>query len=84
MATRKGRQVSTETRTGTGEAGGEPGDPLFGVALLKIALELKRPGAPVFDEVVGQVITRMGLAEDEFRRFLAEQGGLLKSLARQK
>jgi hypothetical protein len=57
-------------------------NPLFGVAMLKIALELKRPGAGPFERIVNQVMSRMSLDEGEFRAFLGTQGGLLKALYR--
>jgi hypothetical protein len=55
-------------------------DPLYGVALLKTALELKRrrDGSP--DEILRGVLARMRLPEDEFRAWLSRQGGLLKVL----
>ena len=55
-------------------------DPLYGVALLKTALELKRrqDGSP--EEILRGVLARMRLPEDEFRAWLAQQGELAKVL----
>lgn len=70
-------------RTTTREAPPKEGaNPLFGVALLKLALELKKPGARPFDELVTAVLGRMRLDEAEFRAFLTANGGLLRTLGR--
>ena len=55
-------------------------DPLYGVALLKTALELKRrqDGSP--EEILRGVLARMRLPEKEFRAWLAQQGELAKVL----
>lgn len=55
-------------------------DPLYGVALLKTALELKRrqDGSP--EEILRGVLARMRLPEDEFRAWLAQQGDWAKVL----
>lgn len=58
-------------------------NPLFGVAMLKIALEMKRSGESV-DEIVGKVLVRMRLPEDEFRAYLSHNGGLLRLIAKPK
>jgi hypothetical protein len=54
-------------------------DPLYGVALLKAALELKRrqDGSP--EEILRGVLARMRLPEEEFLTWLSQQGGLLKA-----
>jgi hypothetical protein len=55
--------------------------PLFGVAMLKIAMELKKADPQPLDALVRGVLTRMGLPEAEFRAFLESHGGLLRTLA---
>jgi hypothetical protein len=55
-------------------------DPLYGVALLKTALELKRRQDGTPEEILRGVLARMRLPEEEFRAWLARQGGLLKLL----
>jgi hypothetical protein len=55
-------------------------DPLYGVALLKTALELKRRQDGSVEEILRGVLARMRLPEDEFRAWLSHQGGLLKAL----
>lgn len=50
--------------------------------MLKIALELKRPGVGPFESVVASVLARMKLDEPQFRRYLEGQGGLLRALSR--
>lgn len=58
--------------------------PLYGVAMLKIAMELKKADARALDEVVKSVLDRMHLPEDDFRQFLASNGGLLRTIALKK
>jgi len=55
-------------------------DPLYGVALLKTALELKRRQDGTPEEILRDVLKRMRLPEDEFRAWLSQQGGLLALL----
>lgn len=55
--------------------------PLFGVAMLKIAMELKKADAQPLDELVTGVLRRMNLPEAEFRAFLESNGGLLRTIA---
>jgi len=55
--------------------------PLYGVAMLKIAMELKKPDAPALDEILSGVLKRMNLSEDAFRKYLEQNGGLLKAIA---
>lgn len=56
--------------------------PLYGVAMLRMALELKRPDTGSFDEILARVVSRMGLEEAPLRRYLEVNGGLLLSLRR--
>ena len=58
--------------------------PLYGVAMLKIAMELKKPGAGELDEILKGVLSRMRLDEDEFRLYLEANGGLLRTIAQKK
>lgn len=58
--------------------------PLYGVAMLKIAMELKKPGAPELDEIMAGVLSRMRIPEEEFRSFLAQNGGLLRTIAQKR
>ncbi len=55
-------------------------DPLYGVVLLKTALELRRrqDGSP--EEILRGVLARMRIPESEFRVFLEQRGDLLKAL----
>ena len=53
-------------------------EPLYGVALLKMAFELKRRRDGTPDEILRHVIARMRLPEAEFRRWLSQQGELGK------
>lgn len=58
------------------------GSPLYGVAMLKIAMELKKADARSLDDIVTGVLRRMGLDEAAFRDFLGAHGGLLRTVAR--
>jgi hypothetical protein len=58
--------------------------PLYGVAMLKIAMELKKADARPVDELIHGVLTRMRLDETEFRRFLESNGGLLRAIAQKR
>ena len=55
--------------------------PLYGVAMLKVAMELKKPRAGELDEILAGVLKRMRIPEPEFRAFLAKNDGLLRTLA---
>ncbi len=55
--------------------------PLYGVAMLKIAMELKKADARPVEELVAGVLNRMGLSEDQFHAFLEANGGLLRTIA---
>jgi hypothetical protein len=61
-------------------------DPAFHRAILKIALELKKPTALRYDQVVDATIRSMRLDAAAFRRYLGENGarnmGLLLATAR--
>ena len=70
------RATSTETSPTRAV---EP-DPLYGVALLKTALELKRRKDGTPEEILRGVLARMRLSEDDFRAWLSQQGELAKVL----
>lgn len=59
-------------------------DALWPIAMLRIAMELKRPGAPGLEEIVDGVVARMGISKDQFERYLSEHLGLLREDARKK
>ncbi|MGO9828662.1 MAG: hypothetical protein ACLPJH_00870 [Myxococcaceae bacterium] len=58
-----------------------PEDTHHGAAMLRLALELKKPGAPPVDVLVTELSRSMRLHEPSFRRFLAQQGELFTALA---
>jgi hypothetical protein len=60
------------------------GSPLYGVAMLKIAMELKKANARPLDELIAGVLSRMRLDEGDFRRFLEANGGLLRTIAQRR
>jgi hypothetical protein len=55
-------------------------DPAFHRAILKIALELKKPSARSYDEIVASTIRAMKLDASAFRRYLGENGARNMSL----
>lgn len=55
---------------------------LWAVAMLRVAMELKRPGARSLDEIVEQVAARMDLPRVTFRSYLETNLGLLRTSAR--
>jgi hypothetical protein len=55
-------------------------DPAFHRAILKIALELKKPDAPSYEAIVQKTIRSMRLDADAFRRYLGENGARNMSL----
>jgi hypothetical protein len=57
-------------------------DPLYGVAMLKMAMELKRQPGRDLEEVMVAVLRRMRLSEPEFRRYLAQNGALLRAVVK--
>jgi hypothetical protein len=79
---RMGRRIATEertvARTTTTDDGGV--DPAFHRAILKIALELKKPNAPSYDVIVADAIRKLRLDPVAFRRFLGENGARNMSL----
>lgn len=74
-------RVATEERTRSTEGAREGGvDPAFHRAILKIALELKKPNAPSYDEIVAATIRALRLDPAGFRRYLGENGARNMSL----
>jgi hypothetical protein len=55
--------------------------PLYGVAMLKIAMELKKAPEASLDALITGVLQKMKLPEEDFRGFLAANGGLLRTIA---
>lgn len=85
--TKKGHKdiSTTTTETTREEAPKEVLDnPLYGVAMLKIAMELKKPNAGALEDILKGVLGRMNLSEDAFRSYLERNGGLLKTIAQKK
>jgi hypothetical protein len=69
-------RVATGERQQVAEKRAEEGavDPAFHRAILKIALELKKPNAPSYDDIVARTIRAMRLDANAFRRYLGENG----------
>lgn len=75
-------RVGTRERTVTVEetAKDRVVDPAFHRAILKIALELKKPNAASYDAIVASTIRSMRLDPVAFRRYLGENGARGMSL----
>lgn len=58
--------------------------PLYGVALLKIAMELKKDPDRAVETVVGNVVAAMGFDGRDFSRYLTRHMGLLVATAKAK
>ena len=66
--------------TAAEEAGPSPVDPAFHRAILKIALELKKPRADGYGAIVERTIRSMKIDPGGFRRYLGENGAHNMSL----
>ncbi len=55
-------------------------DPAYPRAILKIALELRKPGARSYDDVVEGTVQAMRLDGGAFRKYLGENGARNMSL----
>ncbi len=64
--------TTTKARTATVREDGI--DPAFHRAILKIALELKKPNAAPYEAIVRSTIRSMRLDAVAFRRYLGENG----------
>ena len=88
MAISRGKQSRVVALEAAQQAQSAPNElvasPLYGVAMLKIAMELKKADARPVDELIEGVLTRMRLDEGEFRRFLESNGGLLRAIAQKR
>lgn len=71
----RARSVAPAARTVVDEV-----DPAFHRAILKIALELKKPSARRYDEIVDATISGLRLDAAAFRRYLGENGARNMSL----
>jgi hypothetical protein len=69
----RGQQSRTEPRT-------DGIDPAFQRAILKIAIELRKPNAPSYETIVSATIESMRLDAAAFRRHLGENGARNMSL----
>jgi hypothetical protein len=76
----RGRKVPVTTAAPAARASSPEVDPAFHRAILKIALELKKPSARGYDSIVEETIQRMRLDPVAFRRYLGENGARNMSL----
>src|ERR671930_87936 len=73
-----------QSKKGAGATERLEDSPLYGVAMLKIAMELKKPEGKDLDEILSGVLERMRIPEPEFRALLSRNQGLLRTLARKR
>jgi hypothetical protein len=74
-------RIATRQRASTAEQAADGRiEPAFHRAILKIALELKKPNAPSYDAIVRATIRSMRLDPVRFRRYLGENGARNMSL----
>lgn len=57
--------------------------PLYGVALLKVALELKKKPETEVGTAIQRVLRQMGLPTEDFAEFLRREGGILRMISEQ-
>jgi len=74
------RQKEVTAPAGPLDAGPEKVDPAFQRAILKIAIELRKPNAASYETIVKATIESMRLEGDAFRRYLGENGARNMSL----
>jgi hypothetical protein len=67
-------RVATKVQVEAAAAREDGIDPAFHRAILKIALELKKPNAPSFETIVRSTIRSMRLDVVAFRKYLGENG----------
>ncbi len=72
-------RVATQVKAGQ-TAADDGIDPAFHRAILKIALELKKPNAPSYETIVRSTIRSMRLDAVAFRKYLGENGARNMSL----
>ena len=80
MPRRTGATTKVATAARRGEEVEDDVDPAFHRAILKIALELKKPSARDYDAIVERTIRAMKLDPVAFRRYLGENGARNMSL----
>jgi hypothetical protein len=80
MAGARRRATAVETEARRAGAGEERVDPAFHRAILKIAIELRKPDAKSYDDLVAETIRSMKLDASAFRRYLGENGARNMSL----
>jgi hypothetical protein len=73
-------RVAVGERKQAGERAEDGVDPAFHRAILKIALELKKPNAPSYEAIISATIRSMRLDAAAFRRYLGGNGARNMSL----
>ena len=74
------QQAAVRTRQVRRDQGPDGIDPAFQRAILKIAIELRKPNAPSYETIVAATIESMRLDAGAFARYLGENGARNMSL----
>lgn len=61
-----------------------PDDDLYAVAMLKVAMELKRGQARGFDDIFEETLSALAIDREHFRRYLSKHMDQLVQTARKK
>jgi len=78
-----GKPTRTRSRVAVAQRPRAPEpDALWPVAMLRVAMELKRPDAPGLEEIIDGVVARMGIDRAQFQRYLSQHLGILREEAR--
>jgi hypothetical protein len=75
-------ETSAATGPGHDPAQSAEADALWPIAMLRIAMELKRPEAPGLDEIIAGVVKKMGIPRAQFERYVAQHLGTLQEAAK--
>jgi hypothetical protein len=54
---------------------------LFAIAMLRVAMELKRPDSPGLSEILDGVAARMGIPRGDIEAYIGEKVGVLQDEA---
>ncbi len=73
-------ELSRTTGESTAKQEGEGDEArLYGVAMLKVAMELKKPHPALLEEVIHRVLSKMNLSRDAFQKHLESNVELLRA-----
>jgi len=59
-------------------------DPVFGVAILRVAYEMRGKSLPGYEDILKDVMKQLGVTQEELDRYIAENRQILEELCREK